>query len=688
MNSKENEEILKNLNNDSYNKIKNAVINAIYFDIEHPNLSDYNFSQLITNFNFNDLPISKKINNYFQDVINIENEDIKMFKLKNFLNKNYFKHNITNSDNLLSFLKNNDDIQNNINYMNQIYEENKNQLLNFEITSENLNFENEYFNDLNYLETDYELIGNLKNFETFVYKYNVYNDVKLMVEAEKFIEYWREVYSDGNTFYRIFMFKLIENYIINNDINQILILFSNIMHEDYCKFYDEKNIYENIVFGIFELIVKYMKNNETNKAYYLFLNAYKLKDGCFDDVLICYLKCVIYENLKKIYDELKNEKLINDINIENIKKFYIEPDFIVLYLIPYLFNVNLKLFWIDGDFSNPIYGTINFSEENEDKNATIKIGSFYNTYFPLYDKNETINNNIFNESISKIKNIKQHTFILKDKIFCQKCYENTDCIFFIQKKFKACYNCLTFYLNYQIKERAKNFQKEKFCYLEYYLRNIQLNDLYSVNDCEFIEIFDNINIYKKIVEEICCLECKKIVFNLNENEIKILKCSCIYCEECFNKKKINKNKCQCGKKLILDKNLYGNKDENNNNKSNKDDNNKKMNVNKSLKNLNKQIATKCLNCLTEIISIVKKENKINYIKNCKYYKIKIEKENNNLFNKHIICINCYKKLKKINLNDDSQKDENLNKIQCNICNQIHFYKNEKNNCNSDCCCLF
>ena len=676
LNSKVYENILKNLNNDSYNKIKNTIVNIVYFDIEHPNLSDLNYSPIITNFNFNDLPISKKINNYVKEIVNNENENKIINKLKNFLNKKYFKYNFTNIDNnnkLLTFLKNNDKIRNHINNMNEIYQNNKDKLLKFEITNNNLNFENEYLNEFEYLEKDYKLIGNLQNFETFVYKYNVYDDIKLMVDAEKYIEYWREVYSDGNTFYRIFMFKLIENYITNNNIKQIQILFSNIINESYYESYDEKEIDKKKVFGIFELIIKYMNNNEIDKAYYLFKNSYKLDDGCFDNLLICYLKCVLYDNLNLIYDELKKEKLIKYFNIENIKKFYIEPEIIILYLIPYLFNVNLDLLLLDGDFSKPKYQIINFSEKNINK-INIKIGSFYNTYFPLYDKNEINNNNIFQELISKAKNIKQFTFILRDKMYCQKCNTQTYHIFFIYKKFRACYECLIFYLNYQIKERAKNFQNEKFCNLEFYLRNIQLNEKNSVSDCEYIEIFENKNIYNKIVEEIRCLGCKKIIYNLKEYEIKILKCSCIYCEECFNMKKNNKL-CKCGKKTISEKNLYDYK--NNKNNNNNYNYNEKNNNDESLKDLNQKISTKCMKCLDDIL--IQKNDEMKY--NSKYYNIIIKNENRNKNIEHIICKKCFNKIKK------ELKDEKLKKIECKICKQEHNFDGIKFK-SIDCSCCF
>ena len=61
-------------------------------------------------------------------------------------------------------------------------------------------------------------IGRLGNTKTFIYKFLAHKNYQLMINAYRLFNYWRPSLSDGNSFYRVFMYSLIENYITNQNI--------------------------------------------------------------------------------------------------------------------------------------------------------------------------------------------------------------------------------------------------------------------------------------------------------------------------------------------------------------------------------------------------------------------------------------------------------------------------------------
>ena len=80
------------------------------------------------------------------------------------------------------------------------------------------------------------------------------------------------------------MFSLIENYILNNNLEDIEILFSELIYEKNIEFYQEKDIDIDVFLMILSAIRKYLKEKNIEKVYEIFLKAYQLKNNCFDNV--------------------------------------------------------------------------------------------------------------------------------------------------------------------------------------------------------------------------------------------------------------------------------------------------------------------------------------------------------------------------------------------------------------------
>lgn len=135
------------------------------------------------------------------------------------------------------------------------------------------------------------------------------------------IKCWRESVSDGDSFYRMFMFSLIEYYILNKnlheikkilfDVNRIYETSSNKSSKKLTYLFSSKEIDYSVVVIIFNLIIESLKKNQIEKAYDILLNAYNLEDKSFDLVLIGYMRIVLWH----IINEIQNYPEI--INMEN-----------------------------------------------------------------------------------------------------------------------------------------------------------------------------------------------------------------------------------------------------------------------------------------------------------------------------------------------------------------------------------
>ena len=419
-------------------------------------------------------------------------------------------------------------------------------------------------------------------------------------------------------------------------------------------------------------------------------------------LLITYLKKVLInfsEEINKLLNERKkseeNSELIDEaiIDLAQIENLYLDPPKINLfYLISSLFNINIKLYLLGGNFLEPI----NQLKEiiNVETSPTFIFGYFFSGYHILYspdfdNDNENFKNLVENDN----PQLCRLTHQLKDKRKCDICYEETQHVCFLKKKFIVCIPCLLENLKEKLKKRSEFFFEDKCLGQEYYSRAFHLQDDFYLDDFEFSELFDEENIINKIFSNSKgnkCVDCGKV--KGDDIELISLECKCSFCHDClqeiimkmtnkfgyllpcevemFN----NKFKCKCGKIYTYNdfEKLY-----------NVDDEQKE----KSKERLAFYKENYCLICMK------------NLIKDLDMKKITIKKEK--LDDKeHFICNRCYcKHFRNVDPDSDDEdmtkedvtkeEDKNSNevkvkkdehKIKCSICRRWHHYLGDVEGC--------
>ncbi len=576
----------------------------------------------------------------------------------------------------------------------------------------NNNLLKSYFNEDKIFNKFNSPIGRLGNTKTFIYKFIAHKNYQLMINAYRLFNYWRPSLSDGNSFYRVFMYSLIENYITNQNINELKKLICDIIQEEYITLYRNKGIDVDIALQIIKKILILVENNKIKEAYKIFNKAYRLKNHCFDYTMIIYLRNIVYQYAKEINNiykqnknqtEIKQEEIDDLFYIDTIIELGVEPEFFVLAFIPYLFEINLNVFWIKGDFQNPEDGYIDFIDnENKDKFPYIIMGYFFSNFFPLYsDKNNENLKIIVNENNSLLKKL---TYCDENKKKCPICNDETEQVIFLQKKFIICKPCLISHVDKIFMNRTLNIKNENYYGLEYYNGPIHLQDDYYIDNYEIIELKkENIANLLFKNQTMICFRCEQ---NIEKNEYS-MNCGCLYCENCFKtklKKSTNeyiylnefeklynnfkKEICSCGKDFDIN---YASK-------MYKPSNEEINNAKERMKIYYKTLCYQCLQKLIEYDSNKKSEKKLD-----RYYSVQFKKENNEeefYIEPHIICNKCKINQKKELNNEKEGNKENIEivspeqnnldtiiKIFCKICNKFHnqiIFKERDGCCNNGC----
>ena len=549
------------------------------------------------------------------------------------------------------------------------------------------------------------IISNLENLQTFIYKFRDSAEEKpeIMVNAYKYFNYWRLCLNDGNSFYRVNMFALIEHCILQKDSNFLFYILSEICSDDFIEYYKEKKIEYEKPFKILSVIRLFIEKNLEEDAHKLLLKAYNLKSGCFDILLITYLKKVLInygEEINKLLEEKKKSEEKADfieeakIDIAQIESMYLDPPKINLfYLISGLFNINIKLFLLGGKYLEPINS---LKEINSvETSPTFVFGYFFSgynvLYSPDYDSNsETFKNIVENDN----PQLCRLTYELKEEKKCDICFKETKHMVFLKKKFIVCIPCLLDNFKEKIKKRSEYFFEDECLGQEYYSRPIHLQGEFYIDDYEYSELIDDDNIINNLYANnkgAKCISCG----TMKNDDIKMitLDCKCCYCSECLKKVILNltKNngyllpcevemfgrqfKCDCGR-------LYNYKDLE-----------KLYYVTDEQKEAAKERLSyyKDNHCLICLKSLIKEEN-------IKKIKIRKEKEDDK---DHFICNKCFVKHFK-NVTNDSDDDDEENtkdginednkddneikvikdehKIKCAICRRWHHYAGSSESC--------
>ena len=88
----------------------------------------------------------------------------------------------------------------------------------------------------------YSVISNLENLQTWIYKFRNIAEEKpfIMVNALRYFNHWRMCLNDGNSFYRVNMFSLLEHCIIQKDLEFFSYILNDISSDNFIEYYKEK----------------------------------------------------------------------------------------------------------------------------------------------------------------------------------------------------------------------------------------------------------------------------------------------------------------------------------------------------------------------------------------------------------------------------------------------------------------
>ena len=274
---------------------------------------------------------------------------------KDFYQKKFIDGKITINKSFKEFLLEEENVENIVSHvkdMEQLYSDTNMEEL---LTLIDEDSEIKIFENLEILDSFNNPIGNFENLQTLIYKFSIHENYPIMFNLQSNFFYWRNSINDGNSFYRIVMFLLIENYIINNNINDLNILICEILSEDFCELYKKRNVDVKLIKDIFSLMLYFVKENKIKEAYLVLLKSYLLKNKNFDEALIIYLKHVISVYLNALFEHINknpNKKFENLkeklCNLDGIEEFGIEPAISIIYILPFLFKINVKFIYLDG----------------------------------------------------------------------------------------------------------------------------------------------------------------------------------------------------------------------------------------------------------------------------------------------------------------------------------------------------
>ena len=529
-------------------------------------------------------------------IINSENDYINELKNKNnFFKDSFFNQILSNEESKMSF-------------------ENINSNKNFETKFKmDMNNSSKYFfcgilKEMNQICKLKELQEKIKNQEKSLSPLEKENK-SLISEAYKVpneikeINYYKKVKPNGDSFYISFIYQYVRNLIPEGN-GEIISRIINLQQEyqilnpaseaikDPSKFgenYIEKtgsNNFEDLknlqqTFSYLGIIYNLITvENDIENAIKMFDFVFSL-DKILWKVLCLFMKYHINQFLRKNRDKfnmneyyIKNklipEKYFSRQNKEfdydsyindNISINQMEPSLFIISIVPYVFNVKLNLF-INEEGSEPDDINELFKIEiNPNKNDDYYINEI-NILYSLHSYH------IILTQLDEI-NINEDNYIkYVQRENCKICYQNQYIILKrIVKDYPICFNCFKSMIDQILIKRYKNMIKEKFNFVEYYLKEIPLieNDsggCVNLSQNEFFYIFHQnlFTYFRKLIDKICDL-CGK----LNKKIIHKI-CGCKYCIECakreckiiffnnFEKNFVYKNKkikCKCGKEIEI-----------------------------------------------------------------------------------------------------------------------------------------
>ena len=418
------------------------------------------------------------------------------------------------------------------------------------------------------------LISNLCTFKSINSLY------KVKPEMSKDFPYLRNTTSDGNSFYRIFIFAYLENLVLNFKIEELIKFYIDYYRMNQAVITENNNdsiFYRNILIVLAE-IIKYLNASINNKdeedntdnkylqsAYNLLINAFNhSKENHFSILLTEHIRSVLLQILLEFEGEIKessnikikdkynkgdnynkdevDEPYSNRIGISNFEAIKLS-----LQLICLMYNVNINIHVFDGSYDKSkssgveVY-KVNFSSFSElakddnniaqFKNISFEIDMIYNySYYMLAYNNDSF--------IHKLKDrledlyFFENSYYVTEKKQCNRC--KTDGYFVIIPFYNVsfCMECAKSFINSQSKKRVSTMCNENFNNREYYTNGFEIMNNIKINEPFFSNIF-NENISNLIVKysNNLCFFCSEVK-DSNETVYLLESCGCKFCFDCL-----------------------------------------------------------------------------------------------------------------------------------------------------------
>ena len=533
-------------------------------------------------------------------------------------------------------------------------------------------------------------IGNIEHFINLLYKYKKYNNneeekkenklfmdkVDIFIDlinkkiekyygdinigrifVEKEVFFYRSVLNDGNSFFRAFLFGLLETYILENNIRKFKNFISLVSNSFFLDIYseNEKDIETEAQISKLEKIGECLKNNKVKDALKLLYDSFSLNNN-LDKFLINFLKIILCFSKK--------------IKKNNIYLQSVEFEFIDLFFLSFIFEITLEISF-DINMGKNKFCIFDTYKKNNIR-PLLQLCFYKNNTFIYYDIDKYLKLVKCNmipryENLPKINKI---IYKLDIKINCKICQKETTHIALIEKYILICEKCLIQCKDKYLKNRI-DILKSSNLYKDILFKSLTIQkNKYYLDDYEYLHLFDDYlidSIQKKFVDYIqknnyyFCAKC----LNISDNR-KQMKCGCFYCTGCldeiikkmtdeeiilnqYEKNNLGKIRCMCGKNMDI-LSIIEEKEKS------IDENDEKYKL--MIERLNKYISSFCMNCECKIISFNNEDDHQIIISGNK---------NKNIKENHILCKNCYKN---INLKKNNQV------LFCKICSENHKVENE------------
>ena len=340
---------------------------------------------------------------YVLEEINLiaKNEETK--KSSNFVKKTYIK-NYSDND-FVSLL------------------EEKNRKENLLKLKEKINQKNLSHKDCDYIEI-FNNSGFISSIDTFFKDSNPVNEgfKEKVITLNNVCDYWRKIKGDGNCFYRAVIFAYIENLIFSNNLSRLkdLICDMNVQFKNDVlnKLLIQHKISANKIISCMMLIY-FALNYKMNINDFHIINAYQIFIKLFNNYrdfdygLIFYFRFILYKYIKSNEDNCYTEDfpvmignllpaeyeteddmfLFQKFYDEFLLKLYKNAEKIVIYLTPYVLEINLNILMFE--VSNKTLTNLQFNsiEKNKD-NKYNKISILYKSdHFDISYNKEFFNTN-------------------------------------------------------------------------------------------------------------------------------------------------------------------------------------------------------------------------------------------------------------------------------------------------------